>query len=298
MENRKVEDTKRQRGQALILVLIALAVGSLLITPTLNYVYTGLIEARVSKESLLKHYATDAAVEYSLWQLKYNVDGLTDQLNPENPSSNTTITVNGIEVPITTEITQSPLGETWPFPVPVSEDGIHLTTALVIKAPYLPGDGETAYFKHLVYMYNSGSSAVHLKAIFQRLDPRLSYVAGTYEGPAADLTKTYVDDHWELYFDLTSPLPKLEVQEATFISFTASTNEEVGEDTYSGSGWVNYAGFEAEEGELFSGEYAPTNLGVYYDITANTGSYTILVNVGITEEGELILRSYQIQWDG
>ena len=88
MANRKLEGMKRQRGAALILVLIALALGSLLITPTLRYVYTGLLETRISEELLLQQYAADAAVEYSLWQLNYNVDGLTDQLDPDNPSSN------------------------------------------------------------------------------------------------------------------------------------------------------------------------------------------------------------------
>ena len=111
MTNRRPEVANSQRGQALILVLIALALGSLLITPTLGYVNTGLLESSISEEALLEQYAADAAVEYGLWQLKYNVDGLTDQLDPENPSSDT-ITVNGIEVPITTEITQSPLGST------------------------------------------------------------------------------------------------------------------------------------------------------------------------------------------
>lgn len=294
MANRKLESMKRQRGQALILVLIALALGSLLITPTLNYVYTGLRETHVSQEQLLEQYAADAAVEYSLWQLKYNVDGLTDQLSPENPSATTTITVNGIEVPVTTEITQSPLGEAWPFPVPLTTSGIHLATALEIQPPYWSEDGQTAYFKHTVYIYNYGTSEIHLKAVFQRLDPRFTYVEGSYEGFAADLTKTYMDDHWELYFDFTSPLPELNDGEATFISFTASTSGEIGE-TYSGSGWVEYAGFEAEETAQFSGEYETGLFAYYYDITVTVGSYTYLVNVGITEEGEIVVHSWQLQ---
>lgn len=283
---------KKQRGAALVLVLIALSLGSLLIFPTLSYVSTGLLETRILEKRLLEQYSADAAVEHSLWQLKY---GLADQLDPDNPSSSTSITVNGIEVPVITEITQSPLGDTWPFPVPLSESGIHLATALVIEAPYWPQGEQTAYLKHMVYMYNSGSSEVHMKAVFQQLDPRLMYVADSYEGPTAELTETYVNDHWELYFDFKEPLPKLKAQEATFISFTASTSEEVGDDTYSGSGWVSYAGFQSEQEELFEGEYAPTNFGEYYDITVTSGSYTIIVNVGITEEGELVIRSYQIQ---
>ncbi|MFQ6122885.1 MAG: hypothetical protein ACE5LA_07520 [Dehalococcoidales bacterium] len=296
MAIRNLGSMTRQRGQVLILVLIALALGSLLITPMLRYVSTGLIEVPVSKELLLKQYAADAAVEYSLWQLKYNVDNITDQLNPENPSANTTITVNGLEVPVTTEITQSPLGEAWPFPVPLTESGIHLAAALEIRPPYWSGDGQIAYFKHVVYMYNYGTSEIHLKAVFQQLDPRFTYVAGSYEGPTADLTKTYVNDHWELYFDFTSPRPDLSEQEATFISFVAWTGGEIGDNTYSGSGWVEYAGFEEEAGGQFSGEYSPGSFGYYYDIIATSGSYTILVNVGITEEGEIVIRSYQIQF--
>ncbi len=298
MANRRSDNMNNQRGQALILVLIALALGSLLITPTLNYVSTGLLETRLLKQQLLEQYAADAAVEYSLWQLKYNVDGLTDQLDPENPSSNTTITVNGMEVPITTEITQSPLGDTWPFPVPSTQQGIHLDAALVIEAPIFPGDGQTAYFVHKVYMYNSGTSETHMKAVFQRLDPSFTYVEGSYEGPPANLTKTYVSDHWELYFDFATPLPSLEPEEATFISFLASTTgdiDEISQNTYLGNGWVEYAAFEAEDGALFDGEYALKNFGYYYDITVTIGSYTYLVNVGITEEGEIVVRSWQLQ---
>ena len=50
MAKRKVESTNGQRGSAFILVLIALALGSLLVTPTINYVSTGLVETRISEE--------------------------------------------------------------------------------------------------------------------------------------------------------------------------------------------------------------------------------------------------------
>ncbi len=296
--NGKSKTVDGQRGSALILVLIALALGSLIITPTLNYVGTGLLETRVSEEMLLNQYSADAAVEYSLWQLKYDVDGLTDQLGPENPSSNTTITVNGMEVPVTIEITQSPLGDVWPFPAPSTQQGIHLSAALVIESPFLLEDGQTVCFSHVVYMYNSGTSETHMKAVFQRLDPSFTYVEGSYEGPPANLTKTYVSDHWELYFDFATPLPKLKPEEATFISFLASTTgdiEEISQNTYAGNGWVEYAAFEAEEGAIFEGDYAPTNFGQYYDITVTIGSCTYLVNVGITEEGEIVVRSWQLQ---
>ncbi len=254
---------------------------------------TGLLEIRVAEDLLLRQYAADAGVEYSLWQLKY--DGLADELDYDNPSDNTTITINDIEVPIITDITQSPLGEDWPFPVPAAQSGIHLDTALTIKPPFWSEDGETAYFPHVIYMYNSGDSAAHPNSLSQQLDPRFTYVEGSWEGFGADLTETYVDDHWELYFDLHAPLPKLEEQQATFVSFLASIEGEIGDDTYFSSGSVGYSAFEAEEGEIFFGEYSPSTIGYYYDITAGGGTWTILVNVGITEEGEIIIYSYQFQ---
>ena len=293
MANRKLDNMNNQRGQALILVLIALALGSLLIIPTLNYVSTGLLETRLSKQQLFEQYAADAAVEYGLWQLKYNVDGLTDQLTPANPSANSSITVNGIEVPITTEISQSLQEDTGPFPVLPSESGIHLAVALQIIPPSWSRSGQIAYLTHVVYIYNYGTSAAHLKTVFQQLDPNLLYVEGSYEGPVADLTETYVNDHWELYFDFTEPLPKLEAQETIVITFIASTGEDMGEHNYLGSGYVTYAGFE-EEGVVYSGESGIASFGLY-DITVTVGSYTYLVNVGITEEGEIVLRSWQLQ---
>jgi hypothetical protein len=242
---------------------------------------------------LLQQYAADAAVEYTLWQLKYNIDGLTDGLGLENPISSSTITINGIEVPVTTGISQSPQEDTGPFPVLPSESGIHLATALKIIPPSWSPSGQTAYLTHLVYIYNYGTSQAHLKALFQQLDPGLMYVAGSYEGPAADLAVTEVDDHQELHLDFQEPLPTLKEQESMFISFIASATEEVGEHTYSGSGWVSYAGFEEEE-EVYSGESGPASFGLY-DITVTIDGQTLLVNVGITEEGEIVIRSYQLQ---
>jgi len=291
MKNRKLEGMNRQRGQALILVLIALALGSLIITPTLNYVNTGLLETRVSKKVLLKQYAADAAVEYSLWQLQYNIDGLTDQLGPENPSSNTSVTANGMEVSVTTEISYSPQSDNGSFTVPASVPGTHLAVALDILAPVWTKSANEAYIPHMVYIYNYGTSAVHLKGLFQQLGPDLTYLEGSYEGADADLTKIHVDDHWELYFDFAEPLPKLEAQEIMVITFTTWATKDMGEYTFSGDGWVSYAAFQEE---CFSGESGTAAFGLY-DITVTIGSSTLLVNVGITEEGEIVLRSYQFQ---
>jgi len=68
----------------------------------------------------------------------------------------------------------------------------------------------------------------------------------------------------------------------------------MGEDTFTGSGWVEYAAFQEDEVECYDGQSGLASFGPY-DITVNIGGYTILVNMGITEEGEVVVRSWQLQ---
>ncbi len=286
------ENIEGQRGQTIVLVLVALALGSLLIFPALQYVGTGLAGARVSQSLLLNQYAADAAVEYTLWQLTYDVDGLTTALDPDNPSSTDTITVNGIDVPVTTAISVNPESDEGNFPTLATESGVHLGAGMDILPPDWAGDGDTAEFTHLVYVYNYGTSESKPKALYQQLDPRLTYEAGSYAGPPAAVTATLVDGHWELVIDLDTPLPSLDPDEGFLISFRASGEANTDEEPFETSGWVTYAGFD--EDLVFSGDSGPASFGLY-DITATVGGYTLLVNVGITEEGDIVLRSYQVQ---
>ncbi|MFC1872660.1 hypothetical protein ACFLYV_02960 [Chloroflexota bacterium] len=289
MMKRGADGRSGQEGSALILVLVSLLLGSMLITPTIGYAYTGLVESRVSEKELIEEYSADAVIEYVLWQLQYDVDGITEQLDDEDDLEDS-ITVNGVEVPVNVGITQSQLGEDWPFPVPSGQSGIYLDSTLEIQSPYY--DGQTTYFPHTVYMYNSGGSVVKVNSLLQILDPQFTYVEESYDGFPAELTETYVDDHWELYFDVDTPLPNLTPGEATFVSFMCAVDGDARDGTFSSNGSVGYAAFDAEEGEVIYGEYSPSTIGFYYDIEATVGGTTILVNVGITEDGELVILSY------
>ncbi len=293
MKGSMSKPTAGQRGSALLLVLASLSIGSLIITPTINYVYTGISRADIAEDYILDQYAADGALELVLWQIKYDPDDLLDGLTADNPSETST-TVNDIDVPIVIEITESPLGEDWPFPVPASEAGIHLMTILVLGPPIPSEDGQTTFFPHRVYVFNSGASRIHLKEVFQQLDPRLTYVPDSWDGPDADFSQAYVDDHWELLFSFPNPQPRLDAGEATFFNFMTETTGELDEDSYVGSGWVSYAAFGAPLEEVFVGEYEPGSINARFDITISAGSYTILASVGITEDGEIVILSYQI----
>lgn len=294
MKNKKLNSVIRQRGQAFVLVLISLAVGALLIVPTLNYVYTGLIYVPLSDSLLLDQYTADAAIEYGLWQLEYNVDNVTGELSLDNPSSNETITINGEEVTVTTEISLSPTSENGSFVAPPFESGIHIAVGLDVLPPVWTKSGNKAYLTHVVYIYNYGSAQVHLKTLYQQLESGLTYTPGSYDGPEAVETKNNMGDYWELYFAFEEPLPKLGPGDWLVITFTAWTFDDMGEHIYQCNGWVEYSGFNEEGIQTYSGESGPTTFGLY-DLTVTFGSCTMLVNAGVTETGDVVIRSWQIE---
>ena len=89
----------RERGQALILVLILLAVGSLMIVPFLQLTYTVLKGRMMYAQFIKEDYAADAAIEYSLWRLNWE-PGFTDNWTV---GDNITfeVTLNGVTANIT-----------------------------------------------------------------------------------------------------------------------------------------------------------------------------------------------------
>jgi hypothetical protein len=295
MNNIKSDGVKRnrQRGGALILVLIALSVGSLIIVPTLDYVYTGLKRVPISERLLMEQYSADAAIEYGLWQLAYG-DNTTDDLSPDNPDEDTIININGENLTLNTSISMSPASDNGSFSVPAPESGIHLAVGMDILPPVWTKAGNKAYLTHVIYIYNYGTASTHLKGLFQELDPRLTYLNGSYEGPAGFLTKTPPGDCWTLYWEFTEPLPKVNSQDWMVITFTTWTLDDMGEQEYGGSGWVEYAAFQEDQKESYDGDSGPASFGLY-DLTVDAGSCTMLVNVGVTETGEIVIRSWQVE---
>ena len=64
-----------QAGQALILVLLFLAMGSLTLVPTLSHVSTALKTGEIYEENTNELYTADAGIEDSLWRIKYDFMG-------------------------------------------------------------------------------------------------------------------------------------------------------------------------------------------------------------------------------
>ena len=288
--NKQSKRREGERGYVLLLVLAVLALGSLVIAPTLRYTDTGLRAASVSRNQLLRQYATDGAVEYSLWQIANNVDGIVDNLTLDNPSYTTSVTLNGIEVPITTEISHTGEGGE-PGPLPPTQSGIYLEAVLEVDPAWAPV-GQYTDFTFTVHARNYGTSVVKLKGVLQVLSPDFEYIPGSYAGPAAVFTETWVLDHWELEWDFESPLPKIESEGSYPIPFGIRGFLSTGSYSEFGTGYVFYSAFGEEE-ILQAGSLLDAIAVGLYDITAAGGSFSVLANAGIYDSGTGT-NSYQI----
>ncbi|MDV2989696.1 MAG: hypothetical protein P3T54_06085 [Dehalogenimonas sp.] len=110
---------KSQRGQALISMLVFIAIGAIILAPVLNYIGTGLIVGEVFQEKTDDYYSADAGIVDAQWQIKY--DRLStifpspeyDQYNFNNPDWGATVDGDG----------------GWYYPSEVGDyDGIHIAS--------------------------------------------------------------------------------------------------------------------------------------------------------------------------
>jgi len=63
---------KGEKGQALILVLLMVTVGSLIIVSLLGFIGTGSKSGAVSLKKTNELYAADAGIQDAVWQIKYD----------------------------------------------------------------------------------------------------------------------------------------------------------------------------------------------------------------------------------
>ena len=61
---------KDEKGKALVMDLVLLAVGGLILTPLLGLMSTGLVTGQVYEKKTHELYAADAGVEYAIWHLQ------------------------------------------------------------------------------------------------------------------------------------------------------------------------------------------------------------------------------------
>jgi hypothetical protein len=108
MFNKVIKIFNSEKGQVLPLVLIAVAMGALVIPSFLNRTGTSLIGSRVYAQELYAQYAADSGAEHAIWDLKYG--GLGDTLSSvgDNVTYALGEAVNGLTVNVSVVKTGEP----------------------------------------------------------------------------------------------------------------------------------------------------------------------------------------------
>lgn len=293
---------RQEKGQVIILVLILLAVGALLIVPTLQYASTGLKAYQVSRELLTEQYAADAAVEDAMWRLKFNVD-FPDPDPPEivnrdslvNAGDRVTysVTVNGIQVPVVVELPNQD-----PEPAPEKTPGIHLHAAADRNPRWTKPGANT--FTYTIIMANYGTAMLQVREIQDLLPPGYSYDGPTLgEFYKTNTEKvTFTDDpttlpDGKLQWILPNPNVGRSWQGVppSTLSFSVTADPDWG--IYYNQAWVSYKEFGKEEiVDETTDEAAPIWVNIYH-VKAQAGKVTIRASVALTTTGELKLLSWQ-----
>jgi hypothetical protein len=168
---------KKEIGQTLVLVLILLAIGSLLVVPTMRLTSTSSLSSQVVDRHTKSLYACDAAQEYVLWKLTY--DGFGSEFGDDGDTVEFNIDVCDVPVDITV-VMRAVEGE----------GGIDLAGDDVIKpmktvSPDTVPDGNNRTYTYTIRLEQlSNDNTVGLDAIYEILPTRFrsdAYVLNSSE---------------------------------------------------------------------------------------------------------------------
>ena len=170
---------RKQAGQALVLVLIVLAIGAMLVVPSLRLTGTALTGTPIVERQVKGLYAADAAQEYVLWKLLYDLEWRTTTFPDDGATIDLNFGVCGVPVDCTVIMRATP-----------AEGGMVLATddkirpTKTVTPDYVPGKQWETYTYTIEMEQLSMDTSVGLDAIYDVLPNGLSndgYIAGSSE---------------------------------------------------------------------------------------------------------------------
>ena len=147
---------------ALVWAMIAMALGTMLITSTLSYMVSGIKSVTINERLTQELYAADAGVEWAMWCIKNDI------------SCNSSITVNGLEVNITVgALIELPYG-------PVITGGGEHVDWMVVYSEVIDNEDDTfTYIIHIINQAESGEPPIKLDQIGAGLPDGFTYINGS-----------------------------------------------------------------------------------------------------------------------
>ncbi len=290
-----------ESGQALIIVLIFLVLGSLTLVPTLTHIGTALKTGEIYEEKTNEIYAADAGIEDAIWQIKY--DGLESIFESPNYnyifSSNASYIlddpVNGFSTNVTISNVWTPTDVPYDFLTPAQYKNVierditdNTTNRLVISGT--PVDSQTFRIKIDYYPADDVADNLSVSSIGLWFPTGFAYDGECELATFPDSQDTYVETSgpspggWAVVWDFSEePLPFTDLppeglawtnnpQTAEFtFQYTGGTATE----RPSGVAWIVTAGELADY-------YYPYGGGVPISWDIDTRLYKIVSTAGDT----------------
>jgi hypothetical protein len=172
-----------EKGQALVLVLVLLLIGVLIVTPTLNFMGTGVKSGRVYEQKDDEIYAADSGVEDALWHVRNDLIGdvLGAGYNEYDYSTAYPylykLLVNGKNVTVTMQNVWIPKDIATPSPSAANKT---ITEEKLLIIGY-PGSSPSTYVIKIVYDWGTNTTmrdALKVKEIGIWLSPGFQYNGG------------------------------------------------------------------------------------------------------------------------
>jgi hypothetical protein len=175
---------KDEKGQALVLTLLLLLIGSLIVTPTLNFMGTGIIGGRVYEQKNDEIYAADSGVEDALWHIRNDLvedllgGGGYDEYNYSTPYDYPyVLSVNDKDVAVSIQNIWIPKDIAVPNPSTARQ--IIEDENLIIVG--YPSSTTSTYVIKIVYNWDTSQNrdALKVKTIGIWLSPGFEYTDGS-----------------------------------------------------------------------------------------------------------------------
>jgi len=252
---------KREAGQAFILVLIILAIGSLLVVPALKLTGTSLQSSQIVTREVEALYVADGAQEYVLWKLLY--DGLGANFTYDGDNVSFPCNVCGKEVDILLIMRAT-----------ASEGGLVLATDDIVKPTKTVTPDTVPNDTYQVYTYTirleqiSENNTQGLDAVYDILPKGFEpsdYLAGSsylrvedgeWESigdPLIEVEQNQVRMRWPASGNFTSPIRDFEVRQVKELKF------QVGDELPNNEVHCNWA--VLKPWDTVSGPQAPISVG-------------------------------------
>ncbi len=264
-----------EAGAALPIVLITLALGSLLVVPSLNYVATSLKTGEMVEKKVVGLYAADTGVEDALWRLKYD--------EPASfPYSYQLTDINGMSVDVVIDEVTTLYGEE------LVVEGDHSDWLIIVKTITY----DAGIYDYTLSLTNNGAGNIKIEKIVLDFPPDIEYVDGSTGGDLTDDNDLTVNGNSNtgitLIWDISVPHPTIAETATADHTFQLSGPPDV--EGIEGHGFIQAT--REDVGTVWDGDLYP------YSITAQakdaTNTVVATLKVGVWQGSELSITSWRV----